>query len=187
LSKPPPPIPNSLADIFNNSSIDGTLGPWLTGLWKVALEKYPIPSPLKIIPEDVIFKNSFSLVFDPKEPIDPKSSQQQQQGQQPQDFIQEPNSYLATLLTNKRNTNEKHNQDVRHIELLVNDPVFPGYHPGDVLTMRPRNLEKDVNEFLDYNGWTSIADDPLTIVENLSGMVLLIHTYPSVLIQWSRC
>ncbi|KAF9902050.1 NADPH-dependent diflavin oxidoreductase 1 [Linnemannia zychae] len=155
------------ADDQHYLGVDGTLGPWLTGLWKVALEKYPIPPHLKMIPEDVIFKNSFSLIFDPKEIIDPQNSQQQQQQQQLLDFNQEPNSYLATLSTNKRITHEKHNQDVRHIELLVNDPVFPGYHPGDVLTMRPRNLEKDVNEFLEYNGWSSIADDPLTIVENL--------------------
>jgi sulfite reductase alpha subunit-like flavoprotein len=150
------------------NSVDGTLGPWLTGLWKVALEKYPIPPPLKIIPEHVIFKNSFSLVFDPKDIINPENTSHAQQP--PLDFNQEPNSYLATLLTKNRITHEKHTQDVRHIELLVNDPVFPGYHPGDVLTMRPRNLAKDVDEFLEYNGWTSIADDPLTIVENLSGM-----------------
>lgn len=147
------------------------MGPWLTGLWKVALEKYPIPPPLKIIPEDVIFKNSFSLVFDPKEIIDSTNdTHTHNQQQEPLDFNQEPNSYLATLLSNKRITHEKHNQDVRHIELLVKDSVFPGYHPGDVLMMRPRNLAKDVDEFLEYNGWTSIADDPLTIVENLSGM-----------------
>ncbi|KAF9095598.1 NADPH-dependent diflavin oxidoreductase 1 [Mortierella sp. GBA35] len=161
------------ADDQHYLGVDGTLGPWLTGLWKVALEKYPIPPPLKIIPEHVIFKNSFSLVFDPKE-IDPEHSSQQRQ-QQPLDFNMEPNSYLATLLTNKRITHEKHNQDVRHIELLVQDPVFPGYHPGDVVTMRPRNLAKDVEEFLEYNGWTSIADDPLTIVENLSDHPLPKH------------
>lgn len=148
--------------------MDGTLGPWLTGLWKIALEKYPIPPPLKIIPEHVIFKNSFSLVFDPKEITDPENTSHIQQPLL--DFNQEPNSYLATLLTNNRITHEKHTQDVRHIELLVRDSLFPGYHPGDVLTMRPRNLAKDVDEFLEYNGWTSIADDPLTIVENLSGM-----------------
>ncbi|KAG0287825.1 NADPH-dependent diflavin oxidoreductase 1 [Linnemannia gamsii] len=154
------------ADDQHYLGVDGTLGPWLTGLWKIALEKYPIPPPLKIIPENVIFKNSFSLVFDSKEIIDPESTSHTQQP--PLDFNQEPNSYLATLLTNKRITHEKHTQDVRHIELLVKDPVFPGYHPGDVLTMRPRNLANDVDEFLEYNGWTSIADDPLTIVENLS-------------------
>ncbi|KAG0375556.1 NADPH-dependent diflavin oxidoreductase 1 [Mortierella sp. AD032] len=164
------------ADDQHYLGVDGTLGPWLTGLWKVALEKYPIPAPLKIIPEHVIFKNSFSLVFDPKEIIDPQNNYNNTQEKKPLlDFNQEPHSYLATLLTKKRITHEKHNQDVRHIELLVKDPVFPGYHPGDVLTMRPRNLEKDVNEFLEYNGWNSIADDPLTIVENLSDHPLPKH------------
>ncbi|KAG0067994.1 NADPH-dependent diflavin oxidoreductase 1 [Linnemannia elongata] len=164
------------ADDQHYLGVDGTLGPWLTGLWKVALEKYPIPPPLKIIPEDVIFKNSFSLVFDPKEIIDSTNdTHTHNQQQEPLDFNQEPNSYLATLLSNKRITHEKHNQDVRHIELLVKDSVFPGYHPGDVLMMRPRNLAKDVDEFLEYNGWTSIADDPLTIVENLSDHPLPKH------------
>ncbi|KAF9922255.1 NADPH-dependent diflavin oxidoreductase 1 [Linnemannia zychae] len=154
------------ADDQHYLGVDGTLGPWLTGLWKVALEKYPIPPPLEIIPEDVLFKNSFSLAFDSKE-ITIDSQTNSSKNFSPPDFNQEPNSYLATLLTNKRITHEKHNQDVRHIELLIQDPTFPGYHPGDVLIMRPRNLEKDVAEFLEYCGWTSIADDPFTIIENL--------------------
>jgi sulfite reductase alpha subunit-like flavoprotein len=143
--------------------VDGTLGPWLDGLWKVALEKYPIPSHLEIIPKDVIFQNSFSLVMDaPKEGSSDNSIL---------DFNQEPGTFVATLVKNKRITDPKHSQDVRHIELSIKDPVFPGYHPGDVLNMRPCNLENDVNEFLEYNGWTSIADNPLTIVENLSGIL----------------
>ncbi|KAF9354689.1 NADPH-dependent diflavin oxidoreductase 1 [Mortierella sp. AD094] len=161
------------ADDQHYLGLDGTLGPWLTGLWKVALEKYPIPAHLKIIPQDVIFQNSFSLVFDSKDtPI--TDSQQQISVTEPIiDFNKEPGSFLATLMGNNRITDPKHSQDVRHIEVLIKDPVFPGYHPGDVLNLRPRNLGKDVNEFLEYNGWTNIADDPFTIIENLSD-----HTLP---------
>ncbi|KAI1310816.1 NADPH-dependent diflavin oxidoreductase 1 [Mortierella claussenii] len=154
--------------------VDGTLSPWLTGLWKVALEKYPIPAHLEIISKDVIFQNSFNLVFDKKE--DGASPAAVIKPKQPvQDFNKEAGAYLATLVESERITDPKHSQDVRHIELSIKDPVFPGYHPGDVLTMRPRNLEKDVNEFLEYNEWTSIADDPLTIIENLSDHPLPKH------------
>lgn len=144
----------------------------MAGLWKVALEKYPLPDHLEIIPENVIFKNSFSLVFDPKDISEHSSTPST-----PSTEIREPGSYLATLMQNRRITHQKHSQDVRHIELSIKDPVFPGYHPGDVLTMRPRNLDKDVTEFLEYNGWTSIADDPFTIVENLSDHPLPKHIH----------
>ncbi|GJJ75223.1 hypothetical protein EMPS_07581 [Entomortierella parvispora] len=160
------------ADDQHYLGVDGTLGPWLAGLWKAALEKYPLPAHLEIIPEHVIFKNSFSLVFDPKDinghPSIPPA---------PPTETHEPGSYLGTLIQNRRITHQKHSQDVRHIELSIKDPVFPGYHPGDVLTMRPRNLDKDVTEFLEYNGWTSIADDPFTIVENLSDHPLPKHIH----------
>ncbi|KAF9202263.1 NADPH-dependent diflavin oxidoreductase 1 [Haplosporangium sp. Z 27] len=163
------------ADDQHYLGVDGTLGPWLTGLWKVALEKYPIPAHLKIIPQDVIFQNSFNLVFDSKDISKVDSQQQSNNTELIQDFNREPGTFLATLLRNDRITDPKHSQDVRHIELLIKDPLFPGYHPGDVLNMRPRNLEKDVTEFLEYNGWTDIADDPLTIVENLSDHALPKH------------
>ncbi|KAF9570137.1 NADPH-dependent diflavin oxidoreductase 1 [Mortierella alpina] len=154
------------ADDQHYLGVDGTLGPWLTGLWKVALEKYPIPPHLTIIPRDRIFQNSFSLVMDPT--LSAAADPHPEQASAEQDFIKEQGSYLATLLRNTRITHPKHAQDVRHLELLINDPLFPGYHPGDVLSMRPCNLKRDVDEFLEYNGWTAIADQPLTIVENLS-------------------
>ncbi|KAI7817130.1 hypothetical protein BC939DRAFT_466951 [Gamsiella multidivaricata] len=163
------------ADDQHYLGVDGTLGPWLQGLWKVALEKYPIPPHLKIIPKDVIFQNSFSLVFDPKDSGDIGGTQDHAREHQPRnkphaepimDYNKEPGTYMAMLLKNKRITHPKHSQDVRHIELLIKDPTFPGYHSGDVLCMRPRNLDKDVNEFLEYSGWTQIADDTFTIVEN---------------------
>ncbi|KAF9171711.1 NADPH-dependent diflavin oxidoreductase 1 [Mortierella sp. AD011] len=161
------------ADDQHYLGVDGTLGPWLEGLWKVALEKYPIPAHLKIIPQDVIFENSFSLVFDSKDETMGDPQQKTNVTEPILDFNREPGAFLATLVKNDRITNPKHSQDVRHIEVLIKDPVFPGYHAGDVLSLRPRNLEKDVNEFLEYNGWTDISDDPFTIVENLSD-----HTLP---------
>lgn len=135
----------------------------------MALEKYPIPPHLSIIPESVIFQNSFSLSFDQR---DITTSIGKPDSTPLSADIPEPGTFLATMMQNRRITDPKHTQDVRHIELVINDPMFPGYHSGDVLSMRPRNLSKDVDEFLEYNGWTSIADDPLTIVENLAGMFL---------------
>ncbi|KAG0341347.1 NADPH-dependent diflavin oxidoreductase 1 [Podila humilis] len=166
------------ADDQHYLGVDGTLGPWLNGLWKVALEKYPIPAHLSIIPGTVIFKNSFSLTFDDqKQTLNNEHGQKQTTPFTTKD-ISEPGTFLATLIENRRITDPKHTQDVRHIELLIEDPLFPGYHPGDVLSMRPRNLAEDVNEFLEYNGWTDIADDPLTIVENLADHPLPKHISP---------
>ncbi|KAF9974477.1 NADPH-dependent diflavin oxidoreductase 1 [Actinomortierella ambigua] len=158
------------ADDQHYLGVDGTLGPWLEGFWKLALEKFPLPSGVEPIPKDQVFENSFTLTFDDEDsaPL-------------PLDAIRDPAeeaSYVATLLQSKRITHPEHSQDVRHIELSITDPVFPGYHPGDVLTMRPRNLAEDVNEFLEYHGWSDIADKPLTIRPNFPDHPLPKHLAP---------
>ncbi|KAG0241846.1 NADPH-dependent diflavin oxidoreductase 1 [Actinomortierella wolfii] len=158
------------ADDQHYLGVDGTLGPWMEGFWKVALAKFPLPPGVEPIPKDQVFENSFTLSFE-----------EDNAGLLPLDAIQEPPeeaSYTATLIQSKRITDPNHSQDVRHIELSINDPVFPGYHPGDILTMRPKNLAADVDEFLEYHGWSEIADKPLTIRPNFPDHPLPKHVSP---------
>ena len=41
-------------------STDGTLDPWLEGLWNVLMEMYPLPPDLEVLPADVLYP-SFSV------------------------------------------------------------------------------------------------------------------------------
>src|SRR5690606_21807454 len=126
---------------------------------------YPLPPGLEIIPQDVLFQNSFSIRFDDENDSSSSTFSLSNINSELEEI--ERGTYPATLSLNDRITVQSHNQDVRHIELEIRDPTFPGYLPGDVLTVRPKNLKADVDEFLKYYGWLDIADKPLTILENI--------------------
>ena len=65
----------------------------------------------------------------------------------------------VSLVQNYRLTPITHFQDVRH--LIFTSPETFTYLPGDILMIRPRNPERDVQLMLNMMEWTSIADEPL--------------------------
>ncbi len=65
----------------------------------------------------------------------------------------------VTLEENRRMTPSTHWQDVRHLELISEQPA--PYGPGDVLTIFPKNFLEDVNQLLQRMGWTDIADQSI--------------------------
>ena len=73
----------------------------------------------------------------------------------------------ATVVKNDRMTDESHFQDVRCIELALpsNTPV-PAYHAGDVVCVRPENKAADIDWLLERLGWSSFADDALTLTRH---------------------
>ena len=73
----------------------------------------------------------------------------------------------ATVVKNDRMTDKSHFQDVRCIELALpsNTPV-PAYHAGDVVCVRPENKAADVDWLLGRLGWSSFADDALTLTRH---------------------
>ncbi|CAB36512.3 CIA machinery NADPH-dependent diflavin oxidoreductase Tah18 [Schizosaccharomyces pombe] len=100
----------------------------------------------------------------------------------------------ATLVHNKRISNIKHWQDVRHLAFKI--PNFERWKPGDVAVLYPWNDDMSVNSFIECMGWESIKYSPLIIssnvaerklpwfpnilnVFNLVKYVLSIHSVPS--------
>lgn len=75
---------------------------------------------------------------------------------------------VATVESNARSTPEAHWQDVRLLELTT--PKVD-YHPGDVLTIYPKNFPEDVNSFLTLMGWDDIADDEVVFTLNPSSEI----------------
>ncbi|KAL1925663.1 uncharacterized protein VTP21DRAFT_546 [Calcarisporiella thermophila] len=137
---------------------NGGLDPWQDGLWKTLLDKYPLPVGVEIIPADVLPPPSFRVEF--LEKLDANGELLHR--------IENKISYegfSAKVVKNERITASDHFQDVRHIELALDDKNV-SYQPGDVLVIHPQNLPEAVSEFLDYMGWAEIADKPFRLLPN---------------------
>ncbi|RIA87746.1 hypothetical protein C1645_713689 [Glomus cerebriforme] len=133
--------------------IDGTLDPWLKGLWKVLMEMYPLPSGLNVLPADVLPASSFRMEFI-NHKLDPDNNN-----------IVKHDEIYARLVKNKRVTAHDHFQDVRHMEFNISVSDFK-YEPGDVLVVRPKNLPDEVDEFIKMMGWEESADKAFILASN---------------------
>ncbi|PKK76336.1 riboflavin synthase domain-like protein [Rhizophagus irregularis] len=128
--------------------IDGTLDPWLEGLWKVLMEMHPLPSGLDVLHTDVLYPSfHFHIEF-----VDLDSEN-----------IANHDKIYARLVKNERITAHDHYQDVRHIEFNINSSDFK-YEPGDVLVVRPKNIPEEVDEFIKMMDWEEIADKAFKLV-----------------------
>lgn len=82
----------------------------------------------------------------------------------PDDILDIPGHRVLTLTKNIRITAEDHFQDVRHLTLEIEGNIR--YQPGDVLTLYPKNFPADVNSLIALQGWTSVADKPLSVIDS---------------------
>jgi sulfite reductase alpha subunit-like flavoprotein len=65
----------------------------------------------------------------------------------------------VTLAKNMRITAKDWWQDVREIELNLEDSGSWGYLPGSICSLQPRMSAKEVDDFLELNGLSDEADD----------------------------
>nr|CAG8461794.1 1193_t:CDS:10 [Entrophospora candida] len=84
-----------------------------------------------------------------------------------------PDDVLYPYLIIYKETND-HFQDVRHIELEVNDSELK-YQPGDVVIIHPKNSVKEVDEFIKMMDWSDIADDPFILIPNDEDKIIPSH------------
>ena len=68
-------------------------------------------------------------------------------------------AYVAHIEANDRVTSSDHFQDVRLVDLRLDDTF--SYGPGAIAVVYPKNFPKDVQEFIDLMEWQNIADEPL--------------------------
>ncbi|CRG87115.1 putative NADPH reductase tah18 [Talaromyces islandicus] len=151
--------PGGEADQQHPEGLEGTFLPWATELRKFLLEKYPLPSGVQPIPDDVhlppkwileeVRAGSSSGTYIPATSFEVDSRPI-------------PDTLTATLTLNKRVTPENHWQDVRHICLTTPETV--SYSPGDMISITPRNFSIDVDILLKLMDWTEVADKPVSFV-----------------------
>ncbi|CAG8570839.1 14662_t:CDS:10 [Cetraspora pellucida] len=138
-------LPRGDGDDQHYLGIDGALDPWLKKLWEVIMENYPLAPSLEVLSDDILLY--------PLQKFEEKNEK-----------INNGEMY-ARLVKNERVTAYDHFQDVRHIELAIDD-TEPKYYPGDVAVIRPKNLSEDVNEFINMMNLSDVADDTFILVPN---------------------
>ncbi|KAK0944792.1 NAPDH-dependent diflavin reductase [Friedmanniomyces endolithicus] len=95
------------------------------------------------------------------------------------DLIPVKGAYTATLLSNKRVTAPDHFQDVRLLDLRIDEAYE--YYPGAVAVLYSKNFPEDVQAFIDLMAWQDIADEPLTLTPTTSSQASNAPPSPSPL------
>ncbi|KAI6857677.1 riboflavin synthase domain-like protein [Hortaea werneckii] len=78
------------------------------------------------------------------------------------DLLPVKTSYTAEILGNDRITAPDHFQDVRVLDLRLQQPY--SYNPGAVAVVYPKNFPQDVQEFIDLMSWQDVADQPINLI-----------------------
>jgi sulfite reductase alpha subunit-like flavoprotein len=73
-----------------------------------------------------------------------------------------PRAIEMKLISNKRLTPESHWQDVRELSFYMSEEFT--YHPGDTVTIYPKNFPTDVQALIDLMEWNEVADVRLRFV-----------------------
>ncbi|OBT92588.2 NAPDH-dependent diflavin reductase [Pseudogymnoascus verrucosus] len=176
-------------DEQHDEGTDGAFIPWSLGFKKHLVENYPLPDGIEPIPDEEFLPPKYILQIlnpeiDSTTPTQNTTSPKMNEGTNdpclkegfdaadlitdetppPDDIISIPGHKVLTLTKNIRITAADHFQDVRHIVLEMEGNIH--YEPGDVLTLFPKNFPADVNSLIDLQGWTSIADKPLQVIDS---------------------
>ncbi|OJD36066.1 nadph-dependent fmn fad containing oxidoreductase [Diplodia corticola] len=168
------------ADEQHPEGVDATFLPWVDKLREKLLETCPVPSDVKPLGDDTFLKPRWLL----KIHGDNGGAKLEQQPRTFEDFSdldcahvgQEPDHEPAEVVSNTRVTSEDHWQDVRQINIKfprqipradakgnVLEKPRAFYSPGDILEIYPKNFSSDVQDFIDLQGYGSVAHAPLDL------------------------
>eukprot|EP01135_Chromosphaera_perkinsii_P003525 Nk52_evm25s246 gene=Nk52_evmTU25s246 len=140
---------------------DATLEPWLEGLWNRLLVTYPLPKGVEIIRKDVTPPPRYRIRTLEGLKYEGTRDHTFEAGgvnQVPGRSSEWP--LCGQMTVNKRLTSENHFQDVRHIEICLQDSEKDitgdscsttqlSYNPGDIFCTRPLNSEETIEWFLE--------------------------------------
>lgn len=78
------------------------------------------------------------------------------------DLLPVVGAYTASIEHNDRVTADDHFQDVRLLDLRIQERV--SYGPGAVAVIYPKNFPEDVQIFIELMKWQDVADKPLQLI-----------------------
>lgn len=145
---------------------------WMLALKQKLLETFPLPIHLQPIPDDLLLEPSWKLevagvVTDMSLNEDNTSPADVTNPAQPSTaLIPYQGTHCAKVMSNDRVTDKDHFQDVRLLDLRI-DEAIP-YGPGAVAVIYPKNFPQDVQDFIDLMSWQVIADRPVHLVSTMN-------------------
>lgn len=144
---------------------------WILLLEQKLRDVFPLPENVEAIAEDVFIEPKWKLVKDTADPGFHSSDQCKDQlthsakeAVPSSALLPIRNAYTATIDSNNRITAEDHFQDVRLLDLRVQEHL--PYGPGAVAVVHPKNFPEDVQAFVELMRWHDIADVPLSLITN---------------------
>ncbi|KAF8322810.1 riboflavin synthase domain-like protein [Cantharellus anzutake] len=148
-------LPRADADEQHYLGIYGTLDPWLDDLLKRLNELYDHSAEASS-PSVYIKAHKARLLPCPsgEEFLDISRS-----------CSEAPADVRARVIENKRITRSDWYQDVRHVELEIQN-AHNNFQPGDVITLRPQNEPSDVDYLLSRMRWKDHADAMFEVVQD---------------------
>nr|CAI5817859.1 unnamed protein product [Callosobruchus analis] len=148
-----------LGDDQHDFGYDAAADPWMENLWKELLLLYPLPNGIQPLPKEYVVK--------PRWVVKPEAlGVGVNQEKSIYYCVKTGNEFDSTVLENKRLTDPSHFQDVRLIRFNTDGQH---YNPGDILALRPKNLQWIVDEFMDVlasNGVDIPPDTIFTLMQN---------------------
>ncbi|KAF2164600.1 hypothetical protein M409DRAFT_56432 [Zasmidium cellare ATCC 36951] len=141
---------------------------WIVKLKQRLAEVFPLADGLEPLPDDLFVEPKWKLVLSDKETNGVAGpSIADSLGEVPSsDLLPLKNSHKAHIERNDRITAKDHFQDVRLLDLRVEEDV--PYGPGAVAVIHPKNFPEDIESFIKLMNWEEIADKPLDLVTTIS-------------------
>ncbi|WFD42022.1 NAPDH-dependent diflavin reductase [Malassezia psittaci] len=136
------------ADDQHYLGIEGALDPWLDNLKEKLDKVMPVPSEMEKIDDEALL---------------PPRVYTRTTGAMPKDFS-DPTKIHAKIIRNSRITSEDHWQDVRLLEMELDESIAnPAYRAGDIACLMPTNSEESVEALMDRLGWSELSDSQIQL------------------------
>ncbi|KAF2218716.1 hypothetical protein BDZ85DRAFT_207516 [Elsinoe ampelina] len=141
---------------------------WILDLRQNLEKHFPLPEGQDIIPEKTFIEPKWKLQLAPvaKSMSNGTSEPAKAYGNPDESLIPIRDVVLADLTSNARLTPSDHFQDVRLMDLSLHAQI--SYSAGAVAVIYPKNFPKDVDDFINEQGWSSVADLPIQLVPTAS-------------------
>lgn len=149
-------IPIGLADDQHDLGIDAVVSSWTQDLWNIISETFHISINISNYESPVIEKCNVNIIKKENSEIDKNCGDIYLKEVEVNESLK-----MGNVIENTRTTTKDHFQDVRLIKLKT--PKVE-YYPGDVLYVRPKNSEKQVQKFFQVLQDNNVNIDSDTII-----------------------
>ncbi|KAF2481712.1 NADPH dependent diflavin oxidoreductase-like protein 1 [Neohortaea acidophila] len=153
---------------------------WIVQLRQKLLDAFPLDADLQPLADDVFIEPKWKLAISDAVTASigqtsngPRTEPARNEGvAESEDEEATPSGALipmngihtAHIVANDRVTHPRHFQDVRLLDLVLDEAYT--YGPGAVAVVYPKNFPKDVDDFIQLMGWQDAADQPLQLISN---------------------